>query len=172
MTNSEGQWDYQRLERLLAPKVVDVVTGMSPPQENRGEDDWVWGLERSGLFLIKSAYNLICQTDSISVSNPLKVVWRWEVLNRIQHFLWFAKDKILTNDVRCRRGFSQDANCNWCNTVAETTSHVLHDCSLGNATWMTVGGFDTNGPKWQLLFANWFKLFHVADRGLKFGIVC
>ncbi|CAN1836942.1 hypothetical protein LINPERHAP1_LOCUS34925 [Linum perenne] len=48
MTTPEGQWDFQRLERLLAPEAVDVVGGMSPPQPDKGDDDWVWGLEKSG----------------------------------------------------------------------------------------------------------------------------
>ncbi|CAN1760076.1 hypothetical protein LINPERHAP1_LOCUS7390 [Linum perenne] len=64
MTDNEGQWDYQKLERQLVPEAIDIVTGMSPPQADKGEDDWVWGLESSGRFSIRSAYNLICETDS------------------------------------------------------------------------------------------------------------
>ncbi|CAN1146313.1 Putative ribonuclease H protein At1g65750 [Linum perenne] len=173
LVDAAGDWDFQKLERLLAPEAVDVVAGMSPPQADRGADDWVWGLEKSGLFFIKSAYNLICQTDSLPGSNLWKGVWNWKGPNQIKHFIWLAaKDKLLTNEGRCRRGLSDDKNCRWYGTVAESIVHVLRDYSFAQGTWRAVGGFNTDGPDWQLDANDWFQRFLGGELALRFGIVC
>ncbi|CAN1155661.1 Putative ribonuclease H protein At1g65750 [Linum perenne] len=160
MTNSDGQWDFERLERLLEPGAVDVIAGMSPPQANRGADDWVWGLERSGEFSIKTAYNLICQSNALPSSDIWKVVWRWEGPNRIKHFIWLAaNDKLLTNVVRRRRGFCSDDTCRGCGTEAESILHILRDCAFAKETWRAVGGFNTDGAEWQFSLTEWLQLF-------------
>ncbi|CAN1756518.1 Putative ribonuclease H protein At1g65750, partial [Linum perenne] len=65
-----------------------------------------------------------------------KVVWKWKGPNRIKHFLWLAaKDKLLTNEGRRRRGLCSNAICNWCGSDAETVEHVLRDCEFANSTW-------------------------------------
>ncbi|CAN1166153.1 Putative ribonuclease H protein At1g65750 [Linum perenne] len=171
--DASGQWDYHKLARLLTPEAVDVVAGMTPPQENRGADDWVWGLEKSGLFSIKSAYNLICQTNSLPISNLWKGVWKWRGPNRIKHFLWLAaKDKLLTNEGRCRRGLSDEETCRWCDTETESILHVLRDCRFAKATWRAVGGFDVDGAEWKLATNEWFLQFLGGEMALRFGIVC
>ncbi|CAN1845776.1 Putative ribonuclease H protein At1g65750 [Linum perenne] len=146
---------------------------MSPPREDKGEDDWVWGLESSGLFSIKSAYNLICETESRPTSSWWKAVWKWNGPNRIRHFLWLAvRDKLLTNDVRCRRGLCPDAVCSCCGSGNETILHVLRDCEFARDTWLKVGGIELNGNDWQLPLEEWFQLFLAKDKGLIFGITC
>ncbi|CAN1121625.1 Putative ribonuclease H protein At1g65750 [Linum perenne] len=173
MVTADGQWDFPRLERLLTPEVVDVVAGMSPPQANRGADDWVWGLEKSGVFSIKSAYNLISQINSYPEPALWKVVWKWKGPNRIKHFLWLAaKDKLLTNEGRRRRGLCSNAICNWCGSDAETVEHVLRDCEFANSTWRAVGGFDLTGLDWKLAIKDWFMSLLADNRGLRFGVVC
>ncbi|CAN1155670.1 Putative ribonuclease H protein At1g65750 [Linum perenne] len=146
---------------------------MSPPQANRGADDWVWGLERSGEFSIKTAYNLICQSNALPSSDIWKVVWRWEGPNRIKHFIWLAaNDKLLTNVVRRRRGFCSDDTCRGCGTEAESILHILRDCAFAKETWRAVGGFNTDGAEWQFSLTEWLQLFLAGENGLRFGIVC
>ncbi|CAN1187377.1 Putative ribonuclease H protein At1g65750 [Linum perenne] len=158
MVNAEGQWDFQKLERLLAPEAVDVVAGMTPPSEERGPDDWVWGLEASGQFSIKSAYNLICNTDRYPESTVWKGVWKWVGPNRIKHFLRLAaNNKLLTNVARRSRGLSADELCSRCGTEEETCIHVLRDCDFAKATWTEVGGFDINGDGWKQRATDWFN---------------
>ncbi|CAN1144455.1 Putative ribonuclease H protein At1g65750 [Linum perenne] len=173
MVNTEGQWDYPRLERLFTPDAVDIVAGMTPPQASRGADDWVWGLENSGSFSIKSAYNLICQTNSMSDSILSKAVWRWNGPGRIKHFLWLATmDKLLTNDARRRRGLCADGSCCWCGTTDETSLHVLQDCTFAKSVWLKVGGFACDGADWNNEAVDWFQRFLGGDKELRFGIVC
>ncbi|CAN1760424.1 Putative ribonuclease H protein At1g65750 [Linum perenne] len=173
MTNSEGQWDFQRLEKFLPPEAVDMVVGMSPPRASSGSDDWVWGLEKSGMFSIRSAYNIICNHEFAQNPNLWKTVWRWKGPNRITHFLWLAaKEKLLTNEARSRRGLCLGGDCRWCSGEAESTAHVLRDCNFAKAFWQAIGDFDLNTPDWQLNLSEWFQAFLASDNGLRFGIGC
>ncbi|CAN1188299.1 Putative ribonuclease H protein At1g65750 [Linum perenne] len=57
--------------------MVDLIAGMTPPHQDRGPDDWIWGCEKSGIFSIKSAYNLICRAESDNEAEKWKCVWKW-----------------------------------------------------------------------------------------------
>ncbi|CAN1249919.1 Putative ribonuclease H protein At1g65750 [Linum perenne] len=104
---------------------------MTPPQQDAGDDEWVWGCEGNRRFTIRSAYNLICKTSQLQTLD----VWRWKGPNKIHHFLWLAAhDQLLTNHARKRRNLINDANCHWCPHQEETVLHVLRDCS---ATWIS-----------------------------------
>ncbi|CAN1775003.1 Putative ribonuclease H protein At1g65750, partial [Linum perenne] len=112
---------------------------MSPPRAGSGSDDWVWGLETSGL----------------NISSGSR-----------------AKDKLLTNEGRCRRGLSTDGSCSWCGTAAESIVHVLRDCGFARNTWRAVGGFDIEGLDWGSGPTEWLKSHLAGDMDLRFGIVC
>ncbi|CAN1121487.1 Putative ribonuclease H protein At1g65750 [Linum perenne] len=115
MTTEDGEWDFNLLGELLQPEFVDIVAGMHPPNHSSGEDDWVWGLEKSGKFTIRSTYNLICQTDSLPSESIWNSIWRWNGPNRTRHFLWLAaRDRLLTNATRFKRGMCQGAGCEFC----------------------------------------------------------
>ncbi|CAN1187375.1 Putative ribonuclease H protein At1g65750 [Linum perenne] len=146
---------------------------MTPPSEERGPDDWVWGLEASGQFSIKSAYNLICNTDRYPESTVWKGVWKWVGPNRIKHFLRLAaNNKLLTNVARRSRGLSADELCSRCGTEEETCIHVLRDCDFAKATWTEVGGFDINGDGWKQRATDWFNEYLGSKESLRFGIMC
>ncbi|CAN1162506.1 Putative ribonuclease H protein At1g65750 [Linum perenne] len=158
MVTREGQWDFHKLDRLLAPEAVEAVAGMTPPNVNRGPDDWVWGLEATGWFSIKSAYNLICSSAQFPDSRVWKEVWKWNGPNRIKHFLWLASnDKLLTNSARRRRGMGGDGLCSWCGLEEETSLHVLRDCEFAKETWESIGGFNLDGDNWQRDLMCWFN---------------
>ncbi|CAN1131368.1 Putative ribonuclease H protein At1g65750 [Linum perenne] len=109
---------------------------MHPPRRDSGEDDWIWGREKSGEFTIKSAYNLICQIDEVPVSTIWTTIWKWGGPNRIRHFLWLAaKDRLLTNATRKRRGMCQEAKCEFCLIGEETVSHVLQRGRRIEVSW-------------------------------------
>ncbi|CAN1140481.1 Putative ribonuclease H protein At1g65750 [Linum perenne] len=149
MVTTEGAWDFNRLACFLPSEAMDLVAGMTPPQAGRGEDDWVWGRDRSGIFSIKLAYNLICQVDAYPISNICKAVWKWSGPNRIRLFLWLAaKDILLTNEARVQRGLTQNKRCCRCDVNDESITRVLRDCEFAAETWKATGDFDTRDSSW------------------------
>ncbi|CAN1170712.1 Putative ribonuclease H protein At1g65750 [Linum perenne] len=146
---------------------------MSPPKQSRGPDDWVWGCEKSGIFTIKSAYNLICRTETAQDSDRWKCVWSWAGPNRIRYFLWLAaKERLVTNTARLRRGLTQDASCPQCAAREESIAHILRDCPFAVETWRRVEGVDINGGVWQEPYQTWLQVSLRSDADLKFGITC
>ncbi|CAN1188105.1 Putative ribonuclease H protein At1g65750 [Linum perenne] len=131
------------------------------------------GHEKSGYFTIKSAYNLICQIDEIPESTIWKAIWKWDGLNRIRHFLWLAaKDRLLTNATRKRRGMCQEARCEYCLIGEETASHFLRECSFAREVWNRTRREFLSEPDWQLPLSDWMEFYLKSDNGLQFGIVC
>ncbi|CAN1233454.1 Putative ribonuclease H protein At1g65750 [Linum perenne] len=109
---------------------------MTPPNPNRGEDDWVWGCEKSDIFTIKSVYALICKSETAEESDRWKSIWKWAGPNRIRYFIWLAaKERLLKNAVRTRRGMTLDASCHRCAAPEETVSHILRECPFAVETW-------------------------------------
>ncbi|CAN1145341.1 Putative ribonuclease H protein At1g65750 [Linum perenne] len=97
--DSDGNWDVRKLSRILRHEAVEMVVGMSPPQQDKGDDQWVW--ERDEKFSIKSAYNLICDMPTVPDPDPWEVIWKWKGPNRIRCFLWLAaSNRLLTNAQR------------------------------------------------------------------------
>ncbi|CAN1783234.1 Putative ribonuclease H protein At1g65750 [Linum perenne] len=173
MVTDEGGWNFELLDILLPPEVIELIAGVSPPRHDRGEDDLVWGLEDSGQFTIKSAYNLLCQSADIPSLSIWKVIWRWVGPNRTRHFLWLAaKNRLLTNESRSRQGLCQEAKCEFCGDNNESVSHVLRDCSFARETWRLMCPGDIEKPEWQLHVVDWMEFFLKAECSLQFGVVC
>ncbi|CAN1175301.1 Putative ribonuclease H protein At1g65750 [Linum perenne] len=59
-----------------------MVMGMTPPQADRGDDEWVWGEEVDGQFSIKSAYRIVCSLGCSSLADPWLSIWKWKGPNR------------------------------------------------------------------------------------------
>ncbi|CAN1175298.1 Putative ribonuclease H protein At1g65750 [Linum perenne] len=88
---------------------VNMVMGMTPPQADRGDDEWVWGEEVDGQFSIKSAYRIVCSLGCSSLADPWLSIWKWKGPNRARLFLWLAiHEKIMTNTGRKRRNLTND----------------------------------------------------------------
>ncbi|CAN1830977.1 Putative ribonuclease H protein At1g65750 [Linum perenne] len=73
----DGEWDYDKLALLLPDDAIKLVIGISPPNADRGDDQWTWGEERNGLFSIKSAYRIICKLENSKLEDPWLSVWKW-----------------------------------------------------------------------------------------------
>ncbi|KAG8473137.1 hypothetical protein CXB51_035140 [Gossypium anomalum] len=94
--------------------------------------DWV---------LPNSSWNV----DLLSVWLPeaiikrIKSVWKYKGPQRVRLFLWLAaKQRLLTNSERVRRGFGQSSLCSLCGHDSEDLLHVLRDCLIAKETWMLV----------------------------------
>ncbi|CAN1185101.1 hypothetical protein LINPERHAP2_LOCUS37355 [Linum perenne] len=142
--NEEGQWDVTKLREVLPANFVNQVVGMSPPRENAGEDQWVWGEEDSGRFTVKSAYGIVNRRDSHSDVDVWRSIWNWK-----------------------------DASCEFCHASEESTTHVLRDCAFAAESWRKLGALDVSGSHWQGDIVTWMKHFlRDGSKSLLFGVHC
>ncbi|CAN1830216.1 Putative ribonuclease H protein At1g65750 [Linum perenne] len=163
------QWNFEQLNPYLPREGLDLVAGMTPPQQDAGDDEWVWGCEGNRRFTIRSAYNLICKTSQLQTLD----VWRWKGPNKIHHFLWLAAhDQLLTNHARKRRNLINDANCHWCPHQEETVLHVLRDCRFAKEVWRLNDRGLHSDSNWQGPIPAWLNSHLPRDGDLKFGITC
>ncbi|CAN1830979.1 Putative ribonuclease H protein At1g65750 [Linum perenne] len=169
----DGEWDYDKLALLLPDDAIKLVIGISPPNADRGDDQWTWGEERNGLFSIKSAYRIICKLENSKLEDPWLSVWKWGGPNRIKFFLWLVvQEKIMTNSVRLRRHFTTDESCDSCPGRAETVLHVLRDCKLAMDVWSRVREFDCSSTNWKTDLKTWSCHFLKSSHGILFGFTC
>ncbi|CAN1784065.1 Putative ribonuclease H protein At1g65750 [Linum perenne] len=144
---------------------------MSTPAPERGEDQWVWGVDSKGQFTIKSAYNLLRSNQSSS--DRLSSVWLWRGPNKLRFFLWLAfQDKLLTNAQRLRRNLSSDASCSLCLNPNEDVLHIIRDCPAAREVWSLIGGFDINSANWREQRQTWVAHYLSLPNSLLFGLVC
>ncbi|CAN1247078.1 Putative ribonuclease H protein At1g65750 [Linum grandiflorum] len=165
-----GGWNFQKLQAALPDEAIAHIAGMSPPEADSGDDGWTWGLEQSGRFSIKSAYNLI--TNGEKVTRPdWNPIWKWMGPNRVRHFLWLVgHERLLTNAERFRRHLTPLADCHRCPSTAETISHTLRDCRFAAEVWRLLGFPISDASGWHLPFCEWLCGNLSRDKKLLFGI--
>ncbi|CAN1245063.1 Putative ribonuclease H protein At1g65750 [Linum grandiflorum] len=167
-----GGWNWDVLNPILPAFARRMVAGMNPPSEE-GEDDFMWGLEPNGRFTLKSAYNLLASIDGNTSHRLWRVIWKWRGPYRVTHFLWLAaKQRLMTNEERCRRHIATSAQCVLCNRGTESHLHTLRDCPIAKATW-----YDILGTRiWPSFFDDDLQVWIVKGAGhtslsLEFGLI-
>ncbi|CAN1797782.1 Putative ribonuclease H protein At1g65750 [Linum perenne] len=172
-TNSDEQWDVEKLTSVLSLDQVSLVVGMTPPRAESGEDQWVWGGETNGHFSIRSAYKLIYTQANSVAHDRWKLCWKWKGPNRIRHFLWLTiQEKLLTNSERVKRHMTSNADCEHCHHQAEIVIHVLRDCTFATEVWRLIREFDVTGADWQGDLTDWMGHRLRSMNNLLFAIVC
>jgi hypothetical protein len=102
VTNSYGDWDNNFLFNNLPDNIANKVIALPAPAEADGPDTIGWGGTSTCQFSIKSAYNLLTQSQ-YSVEGDWKILWSWKGSHCIQTFMWLvAHGRILTNYRRSR----------------------------------------------------------------------
>jgi hypothetical protein len=111
-------WDIQKLERLLLPMDIEAVTQI-PISYVRQHDFWAWHYEKSGVFIVRSAYRMIMATkhrgeaflegrtkasSTRQEEQNWKKLWKVKVLSKLRIFAWrFTRSSLPTREVRQKR---------------------------------------------------------------------
>ena len=110
---------------------------MAPPMNLGYPDAITWLGSHDGDFAVKSAYGLI-SSDMLLPADPLfRLIWKFDVMERIRVFLWHViVDALPTSFFRFSRHITDDPSCTRCNmNMHETTSHVFRDCTTASCFW-------------------------------------
>jgi hypothetical protein len=119
-----------------------LVTSVPSSEEDRP----VWLLEASGVYSVKSYYNMI---NWGGVSTPVwKNFWKILVPHRYLVFHWLAfHNKILTRDNLDKRCPVSDKTCLFC-CEDESVHHLLFECVVAKEVWSDIAqSFEFDYPR-------------------------
>ena len=113
----------------------DLVAKLMFVNVEEGNDTFVWGLNKSGSFSVKSMYNSL-------INNGIVVwqeFWHLRILLKIKIFLWFLKRVLLTKDNLIKRNWNGRTNCEFCNQP-ESIQHLFFECHFTKFLWQVAYG--------------------------------
>jgi len=106
-------------------------------QVNR-EDKWLWTLENSNTFTVRSLYNFLTIQPQVELPVDVSSIWYKEVPLKVVVFVWrLFRDRLPTKDNLLRRGvINQDsrtcvAGCDF----VESSSHLFLHCNNFGSVW-------------------------------------
>jgi len=139
-----GWWNVQLIDCCFHPPDATRIKALplcSTPQP----DVLIWPLEKSGKYLVKSSFRLLCVgQDSTANANQAnsedrvfwKKLWKIQVPGKIKHFLWRAyTNSLATKDNLVKRKILLDVACNRCAGVQEDLLHSLWSCNGLKEVW-------------------------------------
>ncbi|CAN1157728.1 Putative ribonuclease H protein At1g65750 [Linum perenne] len=167
-----GDWDSNRLAACLQNVALMQVMGMTPPDDQLGDDAIVWGLEASGRFSVKTAYWLVKELTEEENDTVWRKVWAWEGPAKVKHFIWLVMHgKLMTNEERRQRHLSPDAICPDCQAPCESLDHVLRKCHVAQAVWKEVLPLEFSTFSDDVAFVDWWKAgIANTSHSLLFGV--
>ncbi|KAL6141498.1 hypothetical protein ACLB2K_059786 [Fragaria x ananassa] len=127
-------WNVDMLMVHLPTDVVHVITTI-PIAVGDLQDKIIWGKTSSGIFSVKSAYQLICDESGYQKYVWMKN-WSMHIPPKLKIFLWtFVSSKLLTNVQRSHRRLIGNSSCKHCAGVPETMLHLFRDCPKARLIW-------------------------------------
>lgn len=122
---------------MLTEQAARKIAGYMLVEDEECRDAICWRYEPSGIFSISSAYNII---------------------HNLRVFLWIVyHQKIMSNEMRRKEGFTNDDSCHICHHLVEDTNHILRKCSSAEEVWMRVAPNECSKNSWKNPFREWIS---------------
>lgn len=83
-----GTWNWDHFSSLPSHHIILKIIGIMPPFTSGENNCRYWGLARSGLFSVKSAYLSLLKLLSSENNSIWSLIWKWQGLQSIRCFLW------------------------------------------------------------------------------------
>ena len=104
------------------------------------EDKWLWTLENSNAFSVRSLYNFLTLQPPADLSNDASSIWHKDVPLKVVLFAWRLFRDRLPKDNLLRRGvihFDSRLCVAGCGTV-ETSYHLFLHCNFFGFVWHSI----------------------------------
>ncbi|XP_009127063.3 uncharacterized protein LOC103851935 [Brassica rapa] len=144
LSRETKEWNKAMVENLL-PELATLIYSIRPSILDN-QDSYIWSLQKSGDYSVKSGY-YSKQADKNSSTllpsaqrpedtwNWKKHVWNPPLLPKLKHFLWrIAKKALPTGENLQRRGINANVMCCRCGE-AETLPHIFFHCAFAKEVW-------------------------------------
>ena len=98
-------------------------------EDEDGDDGYCWGPKLDGSFSVKTTYSLVTPSLHRPRHAAWNTIWKLKTTHRIQTFVWaLYHGCLMTNQERCRRGFTSDLYCGSCASSPGDLNHIFRFC--------------------------------------------
>ncbi|KAL5785608.1 hypothetical protein ACOSQ2_008000 [Xanthoceras sorbifolium] len=147
----EAGWNLRKLATVLPWNIIHKITKI---HIGNIPDKIIWGGCSKGNFSVKTAYNLMLDSDSPSWQ--WNFIWKMKLPPKVLTFLWsLLHEKILTNDHRRARCLTTDSSCPRCFSGLESIDHLLRGCKSSVGIWNQVCTGFSSSTTFSDSFISW-----------------
>lgn len=141
LTRETKEWNVARINSLM-PELTSHILTLKPSLLD-SHDSFVWPLQKSGQYSVKSGYYAIHSSNStteviIPTTEQIdwkRMVWNPPLLPKLKFFLWKVLQNALpSGDNLQRRGMLTNTNCCRCGGT-ETLDHIMLHCNYAREVW-------------------------------------
>ncbi|KAM6542808.1 hypothetical protein CsatB_007255 [Cannabis sativa] len=173
----ERNWDTELVRDMFNNRYANLILSI-PLSFSASSDFWSWSKESSGLFSVKSAYQLLQDSKNPRTgsnnSGFWHKLWQLKIPPKVRNFLWRAAAGTLPTCVNLRtKHVDIPSLCPVCHASPETVSHILLSCNFATSCWNHIGL--PAGVYLDHSFASWLdSLFTILDedRVCSLSMVC
>lgn len=145
LSRETKEWNQALVENLL-PEVSSFVYSLRPSLLDT-PDSYVWPLQESGVYSVKSGYFAkhaekfqstyqLLDTNTETRWNWKKFIWSPPLMPKLEQFLWrAAKNALPTGENLQRRGMIMNTLCCRCGEP-ESTLHILFHFRFAKEVWL------------------------------------
>jgi len=105
------------------------------------EDMWLWTLEKSNVYSVRSAYNHLTSQHTADSPVAVKSLWHKDIPLKVVVFAWrLFQNRLPTKDNLFRRGAINHDSClcvAGCGSL-ETLDHLFFHCSFFGSVWNNI----------------------------------
>ncbi|XP_074297442.1 uncharacterized protein LOC141628168 [Silene latifolia] len=111
---------------------------------NKDDDSWYWGLEKDGVYSVKSTYAMFegAREADGGASVWKRERWLWNMLwkiavwPRVKLFFWkLCSEPLATTDNISSRVRGESSLCYFCSSCSESCPHLFRDCGVAKWVW-------------------------------------
>lgn len=151
-------WNWEKLDDFLPEHVIRRLTSYILVDEEEQKDDVCWRNEPSCMISVSSVYNTIHGHAGTIEHSTKDSIWRLKVPSRVKTFVWLSYyQRVMTNDMRNKRGFTTTDICHRCRGVREDIGHILRTCPDANRLWMAIALEFAKRNRWKKPFMEWMS---------------
>jgi hypothetical protein len=153
---------------------INLCQRLMTVQLTNSPDKFVWKLNESGIYCVKSLY-----LDLMNGHTPFlrKYLWKLKIPLKIKIFMWFLNSKVLlTKDNLAKRKWKGCQKCCFCNE-SETIHHLFLTCPFARIIWRIIFCTFNIPPPANItnMFGNWLNGVKKWDKNrirIDISVVC
>jgi len=136
------EWDFKWRRHLFDSEVPMADSFLNDVGciriQPSSRDDWIWQLDPSGQYTVKSAYvalrGNITEGDDCADFEDL---WKLRIPSKVAVFVWrLLRDRLPTKvNLRRRHVEINDLQCPFCRSTEEDAAHIFLHCSKITPIW-------------------------------------